>query len=147
MGIEPGSYKYAVSGWKAPCCKYFVRDHEIGLIVKTSGMIPEPCLRQKPDEQDYAWDEDAECQPVIILFPIKHALYSDGLLDLIGFMRFCWEGDRTVLFHCNNGEARAPVAAAVALGVATGKPAIDWLPYIFARRNILKEGSVQRTAL
>ena len=54
----------------------------------------------------------------------------------MGNMRLAWENGRSVLFHCNSGEYRAPTALAVMLSWITGTQALGWLPTLWDRRDI-----------
>ena len=94
MGIDPGSYKYAISGWKAPCCKDFVRDHEIGLIVVLD-------VQHSPDGDCRCW----ACRNVQVLLPadheaaleVRHSSHGDGRCRARPMFKFWYD---RIVKHC-----------------------------------------------
>ena len=73
-----------------------------------------------------------------MFFPIKHGNYWKGLAELCGMIRHCSEMGFTVLFHCNQGQVRAPTALALLLGTVCGNHPANWLPTIALKRFIAK---------
>ena len=136
MRIEPKNYALMIGGWKACCDSDVITRYNVGLFVKASGHNPTPGVEQKPEKADYGVHAVEGWQPNYVDFPVKHAHYYMRVHELVAAVRLCWAEGRTVFFHCNKGQVRAPAAVLVFLGAATGKPPIQWLPTIGRGRDI-----------
>ena len=126
-----------VGGWTCPCDPNCIRGHNVGLIVKCSGTIPNE-VRQMPEERDYARQHDKFLgwQPYVVHFPIMHAHYKRFLENLCGGIRHAWNAGKAVFFHCNRGFLRSPGAACVVLGYATRTPAVTWVRCLCKERDV-----------
>ena len=137
LGVSKGDYRIMVGGWTCPCDPNCIRGHNVGLIVKCSGTIPNE-VRQMPEARDYARQHDKFLgwQPYDVHFPIMHAHYKRSLADLFGGIRYAWNAGKAVFFHCNTGFLRSPGAACLFLGYATRTPAIAWVRHLSEARDI-----------
>ena len=113
LGIERNYYRFGLAGWKAVCNDDFVEDFDVGIVVKTSGTHPDPAREVGPRQQDVGRYSDKQdpsrvgCQPRLVHFPIKHALYYKGVPELCAAIRAVWQVDKMVVFQDNKGGFRA----------------------------------------
>ena len=137
IGVAAGNYPYMIGGWQVPLDPVAVTDKNIGLVVNCSGMTTlDGVHSQKPDINDYARNMFTGCQPYGSNFPIMHPLYSEWIEGVTRDVVRCWENKQVPIFHCRNGENRAPCGAAVWLEHATGQESIHWLATILEHRDI-----------
>ena len=130
MGIDPGFYNMVIAGWKWTIDSNNITNENVGLIVKCSGWnsFGEARPRMEQYGKNRNWSDDGKgCQPYKIDFPIMSNDYHKGLRDLNARVRWAWERGYKVVFHCNRGEIRSPLAAAVFMQYASGIEAKWWL--------------------
>ena len=130
MGVPRGRYALLISGRRYATRTSEISDKNVGAIVNCSGWDPSMWrmgVEPRPNPDAYGWNNKMGCQPAVIHFPIKGKTWNEAQHLVLGEVRRQWADGRSVLFHCNRGLVRAPMAVARILELVTGEPAADCL--------------------
>ena len=133
LGVAAGHYKFGISGYLPVTSDEVIEVEEIGLIFKTTGLLPAP---RRQDVGRFTEGPRRGFQPVLCEFPVMHANYHLGVQEGTMAMGRCWEHGLTVMFQDTTGSHRAILAAVIMLGYATNVAATHWLKIIAQRRDV-----------
>ena len=113
IDLPPGDYIVLLAGWRWVMSEKMFTDENVGMIVKASGRNP---YGDKPYAWKYGVNRHLGCQPRRHDFPVNYHNVLDFLPALVEAAIAVWKKDQSIVFHCNKGEVRAPVALALSSG-------------------------------